>query len=58
MPPSAKSRYDEGLKVPPMKLGENFRMRTDVIDMFVNMVRDERMQNNDTRARAAVCFKA
>lgn len=57
MAPAAKTRYDEGLKVPPMKIGEDFTLRTDILDMFVNMVRDERLQRTDTKARAAVCFK-
>lgn len=55
--PNAQSRYEEGLKVPPMKIGENFQLKSDVMDMFVNMVRDERVMRGDTKARGAGCLK-
>lgn len=55
--PSAKSRYDEGLKVTPMKIGENFSLKRDVIDMMTNMVRDERQIAVDTAAKATACYK-
>jgi len=55
--PSAKTRYDEGLKVPPMKIGENFTLRRDIMDFFKNMVRDERPIAVDTAAKATVCYK-
>lgn len=57
MPPGATSRWDEGLKVPPIKIGENFRLKTDVMNTIVNNVRDERMIANDMRARSAACLK-
>jgi N-methylhydantoinase B/oxoprolinase/acetone carboxylase alpha subunit len=34
MPVSARSRFEEGMNLPPMKIGENFRLRNDVVDMF------------------------
>ncbi len=34
MPVSAKSRFDEGMNLPPMKIGENFRLRNDMETMF------------------------
>ena len=55
--PGAKSRYEEGLKVPPLKIGENFRLKTDVMTMVANNVRDERTILNDMRARSAACMK-
>jgi len=55
--PSARTRYDEGLKVPPMKIGENFTLRRDIMDMFKNMVRDERQQAVDTAAKATACYR-
>jgi len=57
MPPGATSRWEEGLKVPPLKVGEGFRLRSDVLNMIVNNVRDERMIGNDMRARSASCMK-
>ncbi|MBW1887130.1 MAG: hydantoinase B/oxoprolinase family protein, partial [Deltaproteobacteria bacterium] len=55
--PSAKTRYDEGLKVTPMKIGKNFSLSRDVMDFFKNMVRDERPIAVDTAAKATVCYK-
>lgn len=55
--PTAQSRYEEGLKVTPIKLGENFSLRRDLMDMLSNMVRDERMQAVDTAAKFTACMK-
>lgn len=56
MPVSARSRYDEGLKLSPMKIGEDFRLREDLLEMMANMVsRSPHMQIIDTRARVMAC---
>ena len=48
----AQSRYDEGMKIPPMKIGENYQIREDMLEMMENMVgRAPRMQLSDVRAR-------
>jgi acetophenone carboxylase len=57
IPPSAKTRYDEGLKTPPLKVGENFALKGDVMAMIANMVRDHRLIEVDMKARTAACFK-
>lgn len=54
-PMSARSRYDEGLLVPPMKIGENYNIREDVLNMFSHMVRDPRTLILDVKARLAAC---
>lgn len=54
-PMSARSRYDEGLLVPPMKIGENYNIREDVLNMFAHMVRDPRTLILDIKARLAAC---
>lgn len=51
----ARSRYDEGLKAPPMKIGENYQLRDDVLAMFAAMVRDPRTLILDVKARLAAC---
>jgi acetophenone carboxylase len=52
MPFSARSRHDEGMKLTPIKIGENYRLRSDLVDMMVNFIsRAPRMQAVDTRAR-------
>lgn len=54
-PVTAKSRYDEGFLVPPLKLGENYALREDLMMMFTNMVRDPRTLVLDIKARLAAC---
>ncbi len=34
MPVSATSRFEEGMNLPPMKIGENFTLREDIVTMF------------------------
>jgi N-methylhydantoinase B/oxoprolinase/acetone carboxylase alpha subunit len=53
MPILARSRYDEGMKLTPIQIGENYQLRRDLLDMMVNFIgRAPRMQEIDTRARA------
>ncbi len=54
---NVRSRYDEGLKVPPLRLYENYRMKGDVMAMLCNMVRNHRMLECDLQARAAACVR-
>ncbi|MFH1150747.1 MAG: hydantoinase B/oxoprolinase family protein [Actinomycetota bacterium] len=54
---SARTRYDEGLKMAPMKLAENFMIKGDVEIMMENMVRDERTLALDNKARLAACMR-
>jgi len=52
MPLSAKTRHDEGMLLSPIKIGENFRLREDLVEMCVNLMsRAPRMQAIDMRAR-------
>ncbi len=52
MPILARSRNDEGMKLTPIKIGENYRIKRDLLDMMVNFIhRSPRMQEIDTRAR-------
>lgn len=53
MPSAAESPYDEGLKISPMKIGENFRLREDLVTYFQNSVRDPKLQLEDMRSRLA-----
>ncbi|MBI5014807.1 MAG: hydantoinase B/oxoprolinase family protein [Deltaproteobacteria bacterium] len=50
---NARSKYDEGLKVPPLKIGENFALKEDVLTLFASMVRDPRTMILDIKARLA-----
>lgn len=56
MPLTARSRHDEGMKLTPIKIGENFRIRDDMLDMMENFTsRSPRMQAIDVRARITGC---
>lgn len=49
----ARSRYDEGLLVTPIKIGENFVLKEDLLGMLANMTRDPRTMLLDIKARLA-----
>src|SRR5208283_3536271 len=51
--PSAKSKYDEGLLVPPLKVGEKYALKEDILTMFAAMNRDPRTMILDLKARLA-----
>ena len=56
MAPSAKSRYDEGMKLPPIKIGRNYQIHEDMLEMMANMCsRAPRMQVTDVKARVTAC---
>lgn len=49
----ARSRYDEGLLVPPIKVGEKFVLKEDLLTMLATMTRDPRTMMLDIKARLA-----
>ncbi len=52
MPVSARSRFEEGLNMPPMKIGENFELRNDFLEFYaVYGLRAPAMFISDLRAR-------
>lgn len=52
MPVSARSRFEEGLNMPPIKIGENFELRNDFLEMYsVYGLRAPAMFISDLRAR-------
>lgn len=54
--PAAKTRHDEGMKLTPIKIGENYRLRNDLLKMMENFIsRAPRMQVTDVKARVAAC---
>ncbi|MGW8813447.1 hydantoinase B/oxoprolinase family protein [Gordonia terrae] len=57
MPPSSESTYDDGLRISPLKVGENFRLRGDLVTFFQNSVRDQKLMLADMRARLAACMR-
>lgn len=57
MPSAAEHPYDEGLKISPVKVGENFRFREDLVTYFQNSVRDPKLQLEDMRAKLAATLR-
>ncbi len=55
MPLAARSRFDEGLRIPPLKVAENYELREDVLNMLAHQVRDPRTLILDIKARLAAC---
>jgi acetophenone carboxylase len=52
MPVTAKSRFEEGLNLPPIKIGENFKLRNDFLEFYsVYGLRAPAMFHSDLRAR-------
>lgn len=51
-----KNRYVEGLHVPPSKIGENFQLRNDWMEFFLNATRVPLMLKIDTGAKIAGCM--
>jgi len=50
---NARSKYDEGLLVPPMKVGESYALKEDILNMLAAMTRDPRTMILDIKARLA-----
>ena len=51
MPAAAESKYDEGLKMPPFKVVENFRIKRDLQTFLQNSVRDPKLQSSDMKVK-------
>jgi acetophenone carboxylase len=58
MPLSAETRYDEGMRLTPIRIGEDYEIRPDLMDMMTNFIsRSPRMQEVDVRARCTAVDK-
>lgn len=51
MPAVAESRFDEGLKMCPFRIVENFQVRRDVLNFLQNSVRDPKLQAEDLKVK-------
>ncbi len=51
--PASRSKYDEGMLVPPIKIGENYQLKEDLLTMMAAMTRDPRTMILDIKARLA-----
>ena len=53
---TAVTRHDEGMKLTPIKIGEGYQLKSDLLKMMENFIsRAPRMQVTDVRARVAAC---
>jgi len=57
MPSAAESVYVEGVRMPPVKVGEKYRLRRDIVTWLQNSVRDPMMQIQDMKIRLSTCLK-
>jgi N-methylhydantoinase B/oxoprolinase/acetone carboxylase alpha subunit len=55
MPSAAESVFDEGLKLSPMKVGENYELKRDIVTYFQNTVREPKLQYEDMKVKMFVC---
>lgn len=55
--PTARSRYEEGLHIPCMRIGENFVLRRDVLDFMTGAVRNSFVFEADLRSRVATMMR-
>lgn len=55
--PTAKSRYEEGLHIPCMRIGRNFQLSRDVLDMMTGSVRNGFVFEADLKSRVATLFQ-
>ena len=53
----AKTRYDEGLHIPMMRIGRNFLLHQDVLDMLAGSVRNPFVFTSDLRSRVATMLQ-
>ena len=51
MPAAAESKYDEGLKMSPFKVVENFELKNDLLTFLQNSVRDPKLQLEDMKVK-------
>lgn len=56
--PNARDNYHEGFQTKGLKLVERGKMRRDVLETFLNMVRDPGMTNLDLKSQMAANFVA
>jgi acetophenone carboxylase len=55
--PRAKTRWEEGLHVHALKIGENFELRRDILDFLLNSVRNPFVFASDLKARLGTCMR-
>jgi N-methylhydantoinase B/oxoprolinase/acetone carboxylase alpha subunit len=57
MPAAAESKWDEGLKMPPFRIVENYQIRRDLLTFLQNSVRDPKLQYEDIKVKLHACMR-
>ncbi len=57
MGPSIESPYEEGFRGSPIKIAENYRLKSDLVTLVQNAVREKEVMLVDLRARLATCIR-
>ena len=55
MPSLAESVYEEGLKMSPFKIAENYELKKDLVTFLQNSVREPKLQYEDLKVKLFVC---
>lgn len=55
MPSTAEQIWDEGLKMSPFKVAENYQLKRDVVTFLQNSVREPKLQYADMKVKMYVC---
>jgi acetone carboxylase alpha subunit len=57
MPSAAETPFDEGLKMSPFRIVENFQIRRDLLTFLQNSVRDPKLQYEDIKVKLTACLR-
>ncbi|RKZ71491.1 MAG: acetone carboxylase subunit alpha, partial [Gammaproteobacteria bacterium] len=57
MPSMAESPFDEGLKMPPFKVVENYELKRDILTFLQNSVREPKLQYEDMKVKLFACMR-
>ncbi|PWR17781.1 hydantoinase B/oxoprolinase family protein [Zavarzinia compransoris] len=57
MPAKAESRFDEGLKMSPFRIVEDFQVKRDILTFLQNSVRDPKLQYEDLKVKLHACMR-
>jgi N-methylhydantoinase B/oxoprolinase/acetone carboxylase alpha subunit len=57
MPITAETPYDEGLKMPPVKIAENYQLKRDLVTFLQNSVRDPKLELEDMKSKLYACMR-
>jgi N-methylhydantoinase B/oxoprolinase/acetone carboxylase alpha subunit len=55
MPSMAEQIWDEGLKMSPFRVAENYRLRRDIVTFLQNSVREPKLQYADMKVKLFTC---